>query len=140
MIDWSAIPTDEAKSPDNRFMIALYSRKTTTRSPAGSIHAFEVLENWPELNSWTIQPRYDPEPTATYRFEPGDGWKLFDITSLIQGQAKAGRKSFGILLRFLSEDFSGVKQTFSGYDLVSREGTGEWVSRRPVLLVVKAAK
>ena len=31
---------------------------------------------------------------------------MFDITPLVRAQAKAGRKSHGVLLRFLSEDFS----------------------------------
>jgi RNA polymerase sigma factor (sigma-70 family) len=137
LIDWPAIPADEAAG-DRKFLIAVYSRKTDSRPPSGQIHAFEVLEEWPELNSWSMQPGYDPEPAATYKFEPGEGWKLFDITPLVRAQAKAGRKSHGILLRFLSEDFK--VQAGSGYDLVSREGTGEWAGRHPVLLVVKDAK
>ena len=140
LIDWPAIPVEEATTADRRFLIALYSRKTTSRPPAGPIHAFEILENWPELNSWKMQPMYDPEPKGTYPFEPGDGWKLFDVTSLVQSLAKGGRKSHGVLLRFLSEDFASVRQTFSGYDLVSREGTAEWANRRPLLLVVKPSK
>src|SRR5262249_40775831 len=112
---------------------------TTSNPPSGPIHAFELLERWNELNSWSIQPRYDPEPAATYKFEPGDGWKLFDITSLVRAQAKAGRGGHGILLRFLSEDFNGANN-WSGYQVVSREGAGEWANRRPVLLVVKASK
>ena len=43
----------------------------------------------------------------TYKFEPGEGWKLFDVTPLVRAQAKAGRKGHGILLRFLSEDVKG---------------------------------
>ena len=93
LIDWPAIPADEADSPDRQFLIALYSRKTISHPPAGPIHAFEILENWPELNSWKTQPKYDPEPAATYKFEPDDGWKLFDITPLVRAQAKAGRKA-----------------------------------------------
>ncbi len=137
LIAWPNIPRDEAASPDRRYVVALYSRKTTSQPPAGPIHAFELLESWNEFSSWKLQPRYNPEPAATYKFQPGDGWKLFDITPLVRDQAKAGRNSHGILLRFLSEDFSGQRENWSGYDFVSREGAGEWVSRRPVLLVVK---
>jgi len=140
LIGWPNIPPDEAASPERRFVIALYSRKTTSQPPAGPIHAFELLEGWNEFSSWKAQPRYNPEPVATYKFEPGDGWKLFDVTPLVRDQAKAGRNSHGILLRFLSEDFSGQRENWSGYDFVSREGAGEWVSRRPVLLVVKGSK
>ena len=137
LIDWPAITADEA-APDRKFLIALYSRKTNSRPPSGRIHAFEILDEWPELNSWSIQPQYDPEPIATFKFEPGDGWKLFDITPLVRAQLKSGRKSHGILLRFLSEDFK--PPSGSGYDLVSREATGEWASRRPMIVVVKDAK
>jgi RNA polymerase sigma factor (sigma-70 family) len=137
LIDWPAIPAEEAAG-DRKFLIAVYSRKTDSRRPSGQIHAFEILEEWPEMNSWSIQPGYDPEPAVTYKFEPGEGWKLFDITPLVHAQAKAGRESHGILLRFLSEDFK--PPSGSGYDLVSREGTGEWAGRRPMLLVVKDAK
>ncbi len=137
LIDWPAIPADEAAA-DRKFLIALYSRKTNSHPPSGRIHAFEILDVWPELNSWSTQPEYDPEPIATYKFEPGDGWKFFDITPLVRAQAKAGRKSHGILLRFLSEDFK--PPSGSGYDLVSREGAGEWASRRPIVLVVKDTK
>jgi len=140
LIAWPNIPADEVASPDRRFVIALYSRKTTSQPPAGPIYAFELLEGWAEFSSWKAQPKYNPEPAATYKFEPSDGWKLFDITSLVRDQAKAGRNSHGILLRFLSEDFSGQRENWSGYDFVSREGAGEWVSRRPVLLVVKKSK
>jgi hypothetical protein len=137
VIDWPALNADEAAA-DRKFLIALYARKTDSHPPSGQIHAFEILEEWPEMNSWSIQPQYDPEPAATYKFEPGEGWKLFDITPLVQAQAKAGRKSHGVLMRFLSEDFK--PQTGSGYALVSREGTGEWAGRHPTLLVVKNAK
>jgi hypothetical protein len=79
---------------------------------------------------------------VTFKFEPGDGWKLFDITSLIQAQAKAGRKGYGIILRFLSEDFSMQEGDWSGYDFVSREGVDKgadkWAQRHPALLVIKS--
>jgi RNA polymerase sigma factor (sigma-70 family) len=138
LIDWPAIPAEEASSPDRRFVVALYSRRTTSNPPAGRIHAFEVLQDWPEMAWWSRQPRYDIEPFATYKLEPGEGWKLFDITPLVHAQAKDHRKGHGILLRFLNEDFNGPN--WSGYDLVSREGADEWTNRRPVLLVVEDTK
>jgi hypothetical protein len=137
-IEWPAIAPDQDASTERQYVIAIYSRKTTSFPPTGPLHAFEILEGWREMTSWKTQPRYDPEPAATYKFEPGDGWKLFDITGLIRAQAKAGRPSHGIVLRFLSED--AVAPKLSGYDFVSREGTGDWANRRPVLLVVKASK
>jgi RNA polymerase sigma factor (sigma-70 family) len=138
LIDWPALLADEVAAPDRRFVLALYSKKTTSNPPAGRIHAFEVLHDWPEIISWSRRPQYDPEPFATYAFEPGDGWKLFDVTALMRDQAKERRKGHGILLRFLSEDSNDSNS--SGYDLVSREGAGEWAGRRPVLLVVKDTK
>ncbi len=56
---------------------------------------------------------------------------------MIRAQAKAGRKGHGLVFRFLNENASGARNDFSGYQFVSREGAGEWASRRPVLLVVK---
>jgi RNA polymerase sigma factor (sigma-70 family) len=140
LIAWPDIPLDEAASTERRFLVALYLRKTTSHLPAGPIHAFELVEGWNEFSSWKAQPRYDPEPAATYKFEPGDGWKLFDVTSLMRSQAKAGRNGHGILLRFLSEDFSTQRDNWSGYDFVTREGAGEWINRRPVLLVIKGLR
>jgi RNA polymerase sigma factor (sigma-70 family) len=140
LIGWPDIPPDEAALPDRRFVVALYSRKTTSHPPAGPIHAFELTEGWNEFSSWKAQPRYNPEPAATYKFEPGDGWKLFDITPMVRDQARTGRNGHGILLRFLSEDFSTQKENWSGYDFVTREGAGEWVGRRPVLIIMKTSK
>lgn len=141
LINWPEIPADEAASPERQFLIAVYSRKTISHPPTGPIHAFEILENWPELTSWKTQPRYSPEPAATYKFEPEEGWKLFDITPLVHAQAKDDRKGHGVLLRFLSEDVpGGPREVFSDYKLVSREGADEWANRRPLLLVVKASK
>jgi hypothetical protein len=102
--------------------------------------ACEVLERWNEQTSWKTKPRYDPEPFATYKFETGEGWKLFDVTPVVRARAKARRQGHGILLRFLSEDASGAKGTLSQYSFVSREGDGEWAGRRPVLLVAKDTK
>ncbi len=141
LIEWKDIPEKEASDPDYQFLIALYSRETFSHPHPGPIHAFEITEDWPERISWQTQPKYDPDPVGTYKFKPGKGWKVFDITPLVRAQSKAGRKNHGVLLRFLSEDFSaGPNDNHSDYRFVSREGTGEWEKRRPVLLVVKANK
>jgi RNA polymerase sigma-70 factor (ECF subfamily) len=137
LLEWPEIPLEEAAAPGRRFLVALYARRTTSHPPTGQIHAFEILDKWPELNAWSIQPRYDPEPSATYKFEPGEGWKLFDVTHLVRSQVKPRRECHGILLRFLSEDFKREDVDGSGYHFVSREGAGEWAARRPVLLVVE---
>jgi hypothetical protein len=140
LIDWPEIPVKEASDSDRRFLLAIYSRQTIFNPPAGSIVACEVLEGWKEQTSWKTKPRYDPEPFATYKFEPGEGWKLFDVTAVVRARAKANRQGHGVLLRFLSEDAAGTNGTLSTYFFVSREGAGEWEGRRPVLLVVKDAK
>ena len=141
LIEWKDIPAEEATDQDHQFLIALYSRETFSHPHPGPIHAFEITEDWRERISWQNQPKYDADPVGTYKFKPGKGWKVFDITSLVRDQAKAGRKSHGVLLRFLSEDFSaGPNDNHSDYRFVSREGTGEWEKRRPMLLVVKTNK
>jgi RNA polymerase sigma factor (sigma-70 family) len=140
LIDWPEIPPDLASAPDRNFLLALYSRDTQSRPPAGPIHAFAIREAWPEITSWKSQPAYELDPAATYQFEPGTGWKLFDVTPVVRDQAKAGRKGHGVLLRFLSEDFAERGADWSGYQFVSREGTGEWARRHPVLLVVESSK
>jgi RNA polymerase sigma factor (sigma-70 family) len=141
LVEWKDIPEAEATDPEHQFLVALYSRETFSHPHPGPIHAFEITEDWSERVSWQTQPKYDPEPIGTYKFKPGKGWKVFDITPLVRAQAKADRKNHGVLLRFLSEDFSaGASDNHSDYRFVSREGTGEWEKRRPMLLVVKATK
>jgi hypothetical protein len=89
LLDWPEVSLQEAGSSDRKYLVALYSRKTTSHGPAGPIHAFRLLKDWPERTSWKTQPTYDPEPSATFKFVPGEGWKLFDITPVIRARAKA---------------------------------------------------
>jgi RNA polymerase sigma factor (sigma-70 family) len=140
LIDWPDVTLRDADSPGRQYLVALYSRKTTSHGPAGPIHAFRLLEDWPERTSWKMQPTYDPEPAASFKFVSGEGWKLFDVTSVVRAQVKSGRKGHGLVLRFLSEDRSSQKGNWSGYEFVSREGAGEWSHRRPMLLVVEPTK
>ena len=51
----------------------------------------EILEEWPERTSWKTQPRYEAEPAATCKFEPGDGWKIIDLTPRSQEPDGADR-------------------------------------------------
>jgi len=139
LLSWPDIDS-EGGSADLHYVIAFYSRKTTAGGTAGPILAFELRESWTERTSWQTLPDYDPEPAASFKFSPGDGWKLFDLTAVVQAQAKSGRKNHGVLLRFLSEDRTGKKDNWSGYAFVSREGKGEWAGRTPLFLVVKPAQ
>ena len=140
LVNWPSLLHEEALSSEHQFLLALYARKTISHPPVSVIHGFEILAEWPERTSWKTQPRYDVEPATTQKFEPGHGWKLFDVTALVRSRARTGRNGHGILLRFLNEDVSGAApESFSDYKFVSREGADEWAARRPVLLVVKAA-
>jgi hypothetical protein len=156
-MDWAAVPPQEVNAPNRRFLLAVFSDKTTTATvttgaatangrtgaaattsgKTGSILAFGVTEEWPERTSWKTQPSYEPEAAATFKFEPGDGWKLFDLTPLIQTQAKAGKPGHGVVLRFLNEE---RKQDWSGYQIVSREGEGARKSVHPRLLIIEPKK
>jgi RNA polymerase sigma factor (sigma-70 family) len=156
-MDWAAVPPQEANTPNRRFLLAIFSDKTTTNTvthgaatadgktgaaattsgKTGSIFAFEVTDEWPERISWKTQPSYEPEAAATFKFEPGDGWKLFDLTPLIQSSAKAGKPGHGVVLRFLNEE---RKQDWSGYQIVSREGEGRHQAQRPRLLIIEPKK
>lgn len=140
LLNWQPIPTAVATRSDRRFLVALYSRKTDEAGKVGPLLAFEITADWPELTSWRTQPDYAPDPAAQFKFVPDEGWKLFDITSVVRSQATRGGKNHGLLLRWLSEDRSGQKRDWSGYQFVSREGAGEWRGRRPQLLVVEATK
>jgi hypothetical protein len=140
LIDWQPIDPKIAEGGDQRFLLALYARKTVSTAPPGRILAFTITENWPERTSWSTQPAFDLEPAASFNYEGGAGWKVFDITPIVQAQAKSGAKGHGILLRFLHEDRSGRGSKKSEYYFVSREGEGEFKSRRPMVLIVKSAK
>jgi RNA polymerase sigma factor (sigma-70 family) len=132
LVDWPDVPPSEVKSPDLKFYLAFYSRETTPKPKPGSILAFELSSPWPELTSWNAMPDHEPDPVLTAKFEPGDGWKLFDITAFVRD--KEGKSGDGLMFRFLSEDRNGG--TWSGYKLVSREGVAEWARCRPRLVVV----
>jgi RNA polymerase sigma factor (sigma-70 family) len=137
LVDWGPLPPPDSATSQRRYLLALFSRQTNAAGKVGSILAFEISEDWPERTSWKTQPEYAVEPAARYEFVSGEGWKLFDITPLVHDQAEAGRKRHGVMLRFLSEDRSGQKKNWSGYQFVSREASGEWEGRRPQLLIVE---
>ncbi len=140
LLDWQPIAEQDLRSRDRRFVLALYSRKTTTGPKPTSLLAFPITEEWTEWVSWQTRPDYEPEPAASYKFAPGDGWKVFDVTPVVLAATQSGARHNGMMLRFLSEDRSGAKHNWSGYAFVSREGAGEWESRRPVLLVVESPR
>jgi hypothetical protein len=138
LLSWFEISDKDANDPNHVFLIALYSRKTTLRLPVSKIEAYEILKDWPERTSWETQPPVAEKPVAKFKFVPGKGWKLFDITPLIRNQLKSKRKSYGLMLRFNQEKCSD--KDWSGYAFVSREGLGQWLSKRPQLLIAKEKK
>ena len=138
LLAWPEISRDDVNEPNSTLLMALYSRKTTSKPPATTIEAYEIIKDWPELTSWETQPPVAQKPTAKFKFVPGKGWKLFDITPLVRDQLKKKRKCYGLMLRFNQENRSS--NDWSGYAFVSREGLGEWLSRRPRLLVVREKK
>jgi hypothetical protein len=135
LLQWKT-PSATDALPNRKYMLAVYSRDTKNGAAPSAIEMYEILGNWDELVSWKEQPKLSSKPVAKFDFEPGEGWKLFDVTPVVERQAKADGAAQGVLLRFASEDRSGEKKDWSGYQLVSREGIGEWESRRPMLLVV----
>ena len=137
LVDWPDVPPPEAKSADLKFYLAFYSRKTDSKPKPGTIGAFELSGQWPERTSWKPRPSYADDPIASTKFEPGESWKLFDITSFIKPHE--GRSGHGLMLKFLNEDRPG-EGDWSGYQFVSREGEKEWAKRRPMLLVVQPSK
>lgn len=140
LIEWQPVDPALANSEEHRFLLALYARKTESAEPPGPILAFTILENWAERTPWTNQPAIELEPTGSFKFEGGEGWKVFDITPIVRTKFKPGAKHHGVMLRFLHEDRSGQGPKKSEYDFVSREGAGEFQKKRPVVLFVKPGK
>jgi hypothetical protein len=140
LLAWPQLSQKDAEDPNQHFIIALYSRQTTSSPPVGTIEAHEILKDWPERTSWETQPPTAEKPVAKFKFVSGNGWKLFDITSLLRDRLRTERKCYGLMLRFAQENRSGNKRDWSGYAFVSREGTGQWLSFHPSLLIVDKVK
>ena len=147
LVDWPDVPAPEAQAADRRFYLALYSRATNAGPKPSSLLAFALEDDWsgkvraaegpwPERTSWRTRPHCGEEPVGTYRFEPGEGWKLFDVTDFVR--SSGGKSSQGLMLRFLHEDRRDGE--WSGYQFVSREGAGNWAGKHPRLLVVERPK
>ena len=155
-VDWTAVANNnggaeggvrvlvglpELKAEDvtpegRRFLLALYSRKTTVGDGPSPVEAVEVTSGWAESTSWDDAPDAAPAPFASSVLVPGEGWKLFEVTALIRKWAGPGTTRRGLVLRFAREDV-GPGGKWSGYEFVSREGPTD---RRPMLLVVEPAK
>jgi hypothetical protein len=135
LLAWPGVSLEYASDPNLLFLIALYSRKTTSKGPAGTLGVYEILEDWPEPTSWQTQPPTTQESAVEFDFVPGTGWKLFDITTFVRDRSQAQAEYYGLMLRFAPED--RTVDNWSGYAFVSREGLGQWLSRRPRLLIIR---
>lgn len=133
LLAWEQPAQAKIAQPRLRFVLAMYSRKTTLGDKPGSIAIHELVDDWDETTSWEKQPRFE-EAVAEFKMSPGEGWKFFDVTPLVRQQASSPRPNRGVVLRFAT-GAPGDKE-WSGYAFVSREGIGEWQTRRPALLVV----
>jgi hypothetical protein len=134
LVAWKNAPRAEQKNV--RYLLAMYARETRVRERPGKIEAHAILENWDETVGWKDQPKVSENPVAEYEVEPGKGWKFFDVTPLVRKAGTEPKKLPGVMLRFDDENRNGENRDWSGYQFVSREGIGEWESRRPMLLMV----
>jgi hypothetical protein len=140
LLSFESPSAEEIAQPGLEFFLALFARKTTYSPPTGHVEVHEILNEWDERYcSWQEQPSFAPEPATRVEMLPSsNSWRIIDLTALIRQQARSGRRNFGVVLKFDEEDRSAEpKQTWSGYQFVSREGMPP---RRPVLLVVDPTK
>jgi len=139
LLAWKPLPAKTTEGPNRRIYLAVYSRKTTAEKVASEIVVSPISTKWPERTSWETQPKIDSAVNAVnlnVKFEPGNGWKLIDITPMLRKKSSANQN--GVMLKFKDENQSAEKHDWSGYEFVSREGLGEGQNRRPQLLIVEA--
>jgi hypothetical protein len=135
LIAWPK-PAPAPKNAKRKYVVAMYSRETRVKDNPGPLQMYPILEEWKEMVSWKEAPRVASEPMLTFDMVPGNGWKFFDVTPLVEQNASSDHAANGVSLRFSKEDRKADDKNWSGYAFVSREGIGEWESRRPVLLVI----
>lgn len=136
LIGLPELKAEDVAADDRKFVLALYSRKTTSGDAPSPIEAVELTSGWAESTSWDDAPDVASSPFASAVLAPGEGWKLFDVTPLVRKGASSVTKGRGLALRFAREDV-GTGGKWSGYEFVSREGQP---GRRPMLLVIEPAK
>jgi RNA polymerase sigma factor (sigma-70 family) len=136
LVRWGKVAAGDAVSPDRRFLLVVYARRTTEGTRPGPVQAFVIEGDWPEKTSWKCQPPTADRPAAVFPFTAGEGWKLFDVSPIVRAGANGGPETRGVLLRFAGEDRPA--NDWSGYAFVSRESMSR--DLRPVLLVVGPAR
>ena len=140
LIDWPRIPLDEASAtgpaiPDRSLCAAdnlAPARRTDPRlrDPGGLVRD-DVVD--------------DPAPVRIgagghLRFRARRRLDALRYHTASPPPRSDGRRGTGSFSGSRPRTSRQVRETFSDYKLVSREGDGQWANRRPVLLVVKAAK
>jgi len=136
LYSWEIVPAELIADKYRRVYLAVYSRETTAGPQAGEIAIHPLAEDWPEISAWRNQPKFvDGSAPVVVPFAPENGWKLFDVTSIVRDQTP--ENNFGVILKFKDEQRPSVLGQWSGYALVSRESEGAWQSRWPRLLVVE---
>ncbi|MEM6470288.1 MAG: DNRLRE domain-containing protein [Planctomycetota bacterium] len=131
LLSWEPLTLESPAKPDRRYLLALYSRKTTMKENPGVIASHEIRESWNEIVSWDTQPDTSDAPITTTSFQPGEGWKLFDVSKIVRNP-KANQ---GVMLRFVKENESVM--SWSGFAFASREALGEWIRKRPLLIIAE---
>jgi hypothetical protein len=141
LVKWADIPKEEAESNNRRFILALFSRDTTVGAiPPSQILVHEIVGYW-SMSTGQPMPKWSPDPAGRFDFEPGAGWKLFDVTEVVRAQARENRPNYGVLLRFEREDVRSVENPprWSGY-AIALGASNEASNDRPRLLVVEPKK
>ena len=110
LFGWGAI---DPKYAGKKFILALYSRESQTKKEPSLIETYPILGDWDEQTAWSKQPKVADHPAATYRYDGGKGWRLFDVTSAVAAQMKAAQKSNGVL-RALGPDIQWVHSYVAG--------------------------
>jgi len=137
LCQWPTIPPDEGESPERRFVLALHANKATG-STANHLQLHEVLEDWDGAEAEDLQ--ISAEPVGTYDFKPGSGWKLFDVTNVVQARIERGDDDFGVTLRLADSSLipKGADRTHGRYYFSTQLAQRARAPFRPVLLVVEA--
>ncbi len=124
LIGLPELKAEDVAPEGRRFMLALYSRKTTEGDGASPIEAVELTSGWAESTSWDNAPDAAPSPFASAVLAPGEGWKLFDVTPLIRKWTSAGTNGRGLMLRFAPRGTSARAATGRSYQFRQPRGRG----------------
>lgn len=138
LLAWEMPSHEEIDDLRLRYLLAIYCRKSTLRAESARLEIHRLLGPWQERTSWNNQPEFSPEVAATFDLNPGEGWKMLDVTELVREQVRAPQKNFGVALSLPRLALEATQQPWSELDFTSREA--ENPSLRPMLLIVRATE